>query len=93
MNVAGIRKTAAEDIGCGGAVARSQYLIDRFRVVFESGGGWHCVCADFVSSNTCGHTREAAGRRAAQTRIAERLAAGRSEFAGAVPRRLEIRRR
>jgi hypothetical protein len=58
--------------GRGGTVVRSQYLIDRFPVVFESGGGWHCVCADFNASNACRHTREAAGRRAAQTQIAKR---------------------
>jgi hypothetical protein len=49
------------------------YLIDRFQVVFESGGGWHCVCADFATSNACRHTREAAGRRAAQAQITERV--------------------
>jgi hypothetical protein len=53
-------------------------MVDRFRVVFESGGGWNCACADFLSSNACRHTREAAGRRAAQARIAALLAAPRS---------------
>jgi hypothetical protein len=65
----------------GGSVVRREYLIERFRVVFESGGGWNCVCADFVSSNSCRHSREAAGMRAAQTKITDRVAAGRSQFA------------
>jgi hypothetical protein len=67
-----------ENTGRGGPIIRSVYLIDRFRVVFECGGGWQCVCADFISSNACRHTREAAGRRAAQAQIAERVAAARS---------------
>ena len=57
-----------------------EYLIDRFRVVFEQGGGWHCACRDFVASSVCRHTREAAGMRAAQARIRARLAAGRSQL-------------
>jgi len=57
-----------------------EYLIDRFRVVFEQGGGWHCACHDFIASNACRHTREAAGMRAAQARIRARLAAGRSQL-------------
>jgi hypothetical protein len=60
---------------------RSEYLIDRFRVVFESGGGWHCTCAEFVSSNACAHSREAAGMRAAQALIVEHVATSRSQFA------------
>ena len=80
-----------ENAGRGGQMVRSQYLIDRFRVVFEWGGGWNCACADFVSSNACRHTREAAGRRAAQAQIAERVAAARSKLAGAgKPRRVLI---
>jgi hypothetical protein len=59
---------------------RSEYLIERFRVVFETGDGWNCVCADFVSSGACRHVREAAGMRAAQARIIERVAAGRSQL-------------
>lgn len=69
-----------ENTGRGGSIIRSLYLIDRFRVVFEWGGGWNCACADFVSSNACRHTREAAGRRAAQAEIAERVAEGRSRL-------------
>jgi hypothetical protein len=70
-----------ENTGRGGTIVRGSYLIDGFRVAFEHGGGWHCVCADFVSSNACRHTREAAGRRAAQARIAERVKAARSQLA------------
>lgn len=69
-----------------GSIVRSVYLIDRFRVVFESGSGWHCVCADFGSSNACRHSREAAGMRAAQAQIMERVAAGRSQFTQTVRR-------
>lgn len=80
-----------ENTGRGGPVVRSLYLIDRFRVVFEWGGGWNCACADFVSSNACRHTREAAGRRAAQAQITERVAAARSYLLGAgKPRRILI---
>jgi hypothetical protein len=66
-------------------MVRNEYLIDRFRVLFQSGGGWHCVCADFVLSNACRHTREAAGMRSAQAEIVERLAVGRSQFAQVLP--------
>jgi len=70
-----------ENPGRGGIIVRSEYLIDRFRVVFESGSAWHCVCRDFASSNACSHSREAAGMRAAQAQIVDRVAAGRSQFA------------
>jgi hypothetical protein len=69
-----------ENPGRGGSIVRSEYLIDRFHVVFESGSRWHCVCAEFVSANVCRHTREAAGMRAAQTQIVDHVAAGRSQF-------------
>lgn len=69
-----------EDCGSGSSILRNEYLIDRFRVVFETGGGWHCACADYTLSNACKHSREAAGMRAAQTRIREHVAAGRSEL-------------
>jgi hypothetical protein len=70
-----------EEHGRAAAIVRSAYLIDRFRVVFESGGGWHCGCAEFASLNACAHSREAAGMRAAQARIVDHVAAGRSQFA------------
>jgi hypothetical protein len=70
----------AEHSGHGSSIVRSEYLIDRFRVVFESGGGWHCECADYAGSGACKHSREAAGMRAAQARIASHVAAGRSEL-------------
>jgi hypothetical protein len=69
--------------GRGGPIVRRLYLIDRFRVVFEWGGGWQCGCPDFAASNACRHTREAAGRRAAQEQIAQRLAAARSDLRAA----------
>jgi hypothetical protein len=68
----------AENSGRGGTLVRNAYLIDRFSVVYESGGGWHCVCADFVKTNACRHTREASGRAAAQAQIIEHLSKGRT---------------
>jgi hypothetical protein len=76
-----IHMRRVEDSGRGSSIARSEYLIDRFRVVFESGGGWHCVCTDYILTNACKHSREAAGRRAAQSRISTRVASRRSELA------------
>jgi hypothetical protein len=68
--------------GHGTAIVRSEYLIDRFHVVFERGGGWQCVCPDFLTSNACRHTREAAGRRAAQSQIAQHVDGARSGLGG-----------
>jgi hypothetical protein len=62
--------------GRRGAVERAEYFIDRFRVGYQFGGGWLCGCADFAKSDACRHTREAAGRHAAQTRIIERIRDG-----------------
>jgi hypothetical protein len=67
--------------GGGSPIVRSEYLIQRFRVVFETGGGWHCVCREFSASNICVHTREADGMRMAQDQIRAGLATGRSQFA------------
>lgn len=53
--------------------ARTEYLIDRYHVVHETGGGWHCVCDEFKLSNECRHSRESEGRRAAQAMIAARV--------------------
>jgi hypothetical protein len=69
-----------EHSGRSSSMVRSEYLIDRFRVVFESGGGWHCACADYAKSNACKHSREAAGMRSAQARIRNHLAAARSNL-------------
>lgn len=52
---------------------RTEYLIDRYHVVYESGGGWHCVCDEFRALNECRHSRESEGRRAAQAMIANRV--------------------
>jgi hypothetical protein len=54
---------------------RNEYLIDRYQVVFDSGIGWHCVCAEFAQAGDCKHTRESAGRRAAQELIRNRVPA------------------
>ena len=70
-----------ENPGRRGSLVRTEYLIERFRVFFESGGGWHCVCADFASSSACEHSREAAGMRAAQAEITDHVATGRSQLA------------
>ena len=74
------------NLGYGTPVVRNEYLIDRFHVVFESGGGWQCACSDFASSNACRHTREAAGRRAAQSQIARHVGNARSELSELAPR-------
>jgi hypothetical protein len=65
-----------DETGCRGTVDRAKYLIDRFPVKYSFGGGWSCGCAEFVSGDACRHTREAAGRHAAQQRILEHLARG-----------------
>jgi hypothetical protein len=65
-----------EATGLRGTVERADYLIDRFRVGYQFGGGWKCGCADFMASDACRHTREAAGRRAAQMRIIEHINQG-----------------
>jgi hypothetical protein len=62
--------------GHRGVTHRADYLIDRFRVRYEFGGGWACGCADFAATDACRHTREAAGRYIAQTRIAAHLKVG-----------------
>ena len=51
---------------------QNEYLIDRHRVIFDTGIGWHCVCAEFLKSGDCKHTRESAGRLAAQEQIKHR---------------------
>jgi hypothetical protein len=86
-------KPSLEDLGRGSPVVRSEYLISRFRVAFESGGGWHCVCREFVSSSACVHTREAAGMRSAQALIKANLATGRSQFAQSTWQKLKPRSR
>ncbi len=70
--------SSADGAGRRGAVERSEYLIDRFRVRYAFGGGWTCSCADFMARDACKHTREAAGRRAAQAQIADHLKSGAS---------------
>jgi hypothetical protein len=55
------------------AIVRSEYLIDRHLVVFESGVGSHCACEEFRVMRECRHTRESEGRRAAQELIAKRV--------------------
>jgi hypothetical protein len=65
----------------GGSLIRSEYLIGSFRVLFESGGGWNCVCPAFLKTNRCRHCSEAMGMRAAQAQILKRIATGRSLLA------------
>jgi hypothetical protein len=77
-------ESTMEMTGRGGPITRELYMIDRFRVVFESGGGWICACADFLASNSCRHSREAAGRRAAQVRIASLVANPKSPLPNSV---------
>jgi hypothetical protein len=68
--------TPLEQTGRRGVVERTDYLIDRFRVGYRFGGGWTCGCADFAKSEACRHTREGAGRRAAQLEILEHIRKG-----------------
>jgi hypothetical protein len=63
------------------SISRSEYLIDHYQVIFESGGGWHCDCAEFMQSADCRHAREAAGRREAQALIASYASSGGSKLA------------
>jgi hypothetical protein len=71
-----LHNTPPDATGARGAVEHVDYLIDRFRVAYEFGGGWTCPCAEFATRDACKHTREAAGRRAAQMRIAEHFRSG-----------------
>lgn len=71
-----LRISAPDTRGRRGNVERGDYLIDRFRVRYAFGGGWTCSCADFVAHDACKHTREAAGRRAAQEQIVRHLRRG-----------------
>ena len=74
-----LHELPAHDAGLRGEIVRDSYLIDRFRVVYEFGGGWACGCREFALQDACKHTREAVGRRAAQRQIVEHLARGRPE--------------
>ena len=74
-----LHELPAHVAGLRGSMVRDVYLIDRFRVVCESGGGWACGCREFALQDACKHTREAVGRRAAQRQIVEHLALGRPE--------------
>ena len=62
--------------GRGGAIERREYLIDHFRVSFQNGAAWQCLCREFALANTCRHTREASGMHEAQARIREHVGAG-----------------
>lgn len=64
----------ASTAGRRGSTDRASYLIDRFRVAYEFGGGWSCSCREFASQDSCRHTREADGRRLAQLGITRYLA-------------------
>jgi len=73
---------------------RTEYLIDGFRVRHEFGGGSRCACVEFATSASCKHTREVAGRLAAQGRIAEHLKRGSANtFSNRAPVPPESRRR
>ena len=52
---------------------RSEYLIDRHHVTFDTGAGWQCLCAEFKATADCRHIRESQGRHAAQAVIADRM--------------------
>lgn len=59
------------------AILRTEYLIDRYHVIFDTGVGWQCVCAEFEATDDCRHVRESQGRHAAQAVIANRSMASR----------------
>lgn len=69
---------SVEKTGRRGGIERANYLIDRFPVAYVFGGGWVCGCADFLASDACRHTREGAGRFAAQTQISAHFKRGAS---------------
>jgi hypothetical protein len=71
-----LRSSGVDMSGGRGAIERADFLIDRFRVRYAFGGGWTCRCAEFVAREACKHTREAAGRHAAQAKIALHLKSG-----------------
>jgi hypothetical protein len=48
----------ADSTGLRGTTDRASYLIDRFRIIYEFGGGWTCGCREFASQDSCKHTRE-----------------------------------
>ena len=58
--------------------AHVEYMVDGFRVGYEFGDGYRCGCVEFATRDSCKHTREVAGRLAAQGRIAEHLRRGSS---------------
>lgn len=68
---------------------RSEYLIDRHHVVYEAGGGWHCVCDEFKTLKECRHSRESEGRRMAQSLIEERVRSVNGVLAGFTHRKDE----
>jgi hypothetical protein len=63
-------------------IVRTEYLIDRYHVIYETGSGWHCVCDEFKALNDCRHSRESEGRRAAQAMIAARVRSVNGVLAG-----------
>jgi hypothetical protein len=72
----------AEIAGRGGVIERREYLIDHFRVSFERGAEWNCICAEFRAVNSCRHTREAAGMREAQAQISAGVVRGGARLSG-----------
>jgi hypothetical protein len=69
----------AEGRGRRGIIERSEFMIDGFRVGYEASDGCRCACLEFATRASCKHTREVAGRLAAQSRIAEHLNEGASK--------------
>jgi hypothetical protein len=47
------RSQAPDERGHRGITDRAGCLIDRFRVRYEFGGRWTCVCADSAASEAC----------------------------------------
>jgi hypothetical protein len=72
--------TRLQTSGRGGAIERREYLIDHFRVSFQNGAAWNCLCREFATANSCRHTREAAGMRDAQAKITASVSGGGSNL-------------
>jgi hypothetical protein len=65
--------------GRRGSIRHADFMIDSFHVGYDFGGGYRCECVEFAKRDSCKHTREVAGRLAAQSRIAEHLSRGASK--------------
>jgi hypothetical protein len=75
----------ADGTGRRGVIERVEFMIDGFRVGYDTGGGYRCACVEFAKRDSCKHSREMAGRLAAQGHIAEHLRRGDSKAYSILP--------